>query len=75
MSCALQEVQSERRESDIGQSNVVTLGNQRQRNGGSEHSHAAQKQNQQQASVWDLCHLLCPHAKNVHALSKGAQGV
>ena len=52
---SLQEVQRETRESDIGHSNVVTLGNQRQRNGGSDQSHTAQKQAQQQVSIQDIC--------------------
>ena len=52
---ALQEVQRERRESDIGHSNVVTMGNQRQRNGTSDQSHSVQKQSQQQVYSPDMC--------------------
>ena len=51
----LQEVQRETREQNIGHSNVVTLGNQRQRNGGSDQSHTAQKQIQQQVIIQDIC--------------------
>ena len=57
---SLQEVQRERRQSlDVSHSNVVTLGNQRQRNGGSDQGHSVQKHSQQQVPLHVPCPL-CP---------------